>query len=102
MRREDGSVLVWTAFVVGLCAVLVIWIGRLGAAGTSAARVQSVADAAALAGVDGGRPASARVASGNGVTLTSFDDDGSRVTVTVRLGRALASATATSSDEPDP
>jgi hypothetical protein len=31
MRRDRGSVLVWTAFVVGLCALVVVWVGRVGA-----------------------------------------------------------------------
>ncbi len=59
MRRDRGSVLVWTAFVMGLCALMMVWLGRIGAAGTVTARAQSVADVAALAGVDGGgRPRS--------------------------------------------
>jgi uncharacterized membrane protein len=98
MRRDRGSVLVWTAFVMGLSALVIIWLGQIGAAGTEAARAQSVADVAALAGVDGGREASTVVARRNGASLMSFEDDDGRVTVSVRLGPALAEATATSSD----
>jgi hypothetical protein len=99
MRRDRGSVLVWTAFVVGLCALMIIWLGRIGAAGTIAARAQSVADAAALAGVDGGRASSNSVARRNGATLTSYEDEEGRITVEVRVGAASAEATATSGDD---
>jgi hypothetical protein len=98
MRRDRGSVLVWTAFVVGLSALVIIWVGRIGAAGTDAAHAQSVADVVALAGVDGGRAASIAVARRNGASLRSFEIDDGRVTVSVRLGPAVAEATATSSD----
>ena len=90
MRRDRGSVLVWTAFVMGLCALMMVWLGRIGAAGTVTARAQSVADVAALAGVDGGRAAAIAVARRNGARLTSFEDDDGRITVTVRLGPAVA------------
>jgi uncharacterized membrane protein len=101
MRRDGGSVLVWTAFVVGLCALVVVWIGRIGAAGTDASRAQSVADVAALAGVDGGRAAATAVAGRNEAQLTSFEDDDGRITVRVRVGPAVAEATATSSEIDD-
>jgi hypothetical protein len=89
---------VWTAFVMGLCALVTVWLGRIGAASAEAARAQSVADVAALAAVDGGRAASTAVASRNGASLISFEDEGGRITVRVRLGPTVAQATATSSD----
>jgi hypothetical protein len=59
---------------------------------------RSAADAAALAGVTGGRDAAVSVAAANGAEIVVWSRDGRRVTVTVRVGDQTASARAT--DEP--
>jgi Flp pilus assembly protein TadG len=61
-------------------------------------RAQAAADAAALAGVTGGRSASERLAAANGATIVSWSRDGHRVTVTVTVGDRRGTARA--SDEP--
>ena len=58
-------------------------------------RARSAADAAALAGVEGGRDASAAMAAANGAVLVDWRRDGSAVTVTVRVDGRAASARAT-------
>jgi hypothetical protein len=86
---------VWTAFVVGMVAVLAIGISRVGAAAATAAEAQSVADLAALAGVDGGRPAATAVVAANDGRLASYREVGGVVTVSVRVRAATATASAT-------
>jgi predicted MarR family transcription regulator len=61
-------------------------------------RARSAADAAALAGVTGGRGASSALAADNGGELIRFERVGREVTVWVRVGGSSASARAT--DEP--
>jgi len=61
-------------------------------------QARSAADAAALAGVAGGRAAAASIAADNGAELVGFSVDGRRVTVTVSVGGRTATARAT--DEP--
>jgi hypothetical protein len=56
---------------------------------------QSAADAAALAGVIGGRAESASVAAANEATLVAWSRAGHEVTVTVAVGEQRASARAT-------
>jgi len=60
-----------------------------------AARARSAADAAALAGVEGGHTASARLAAANAATLLTWSRRGRTVTVTVRVDDATATASAT-------
>ncbi|HEY5662480.1 MAG TPA: hypothetical protein VIS05_00435 [Ilumatobacter sp.] len=61
-------------------------------------RARSAADAAALAGVTGGRPAAAALAAANGAELVGWSRDGHRVIVEVRVGGQRVTARAT--DEP--
>lgn len=58
-------------------------------------RAHSAADAAALAGVTGGRPAAADLAAANGGVLVSWSVDGARVTVQVQVGDQVVTARAT-------
>ena len=67
-------------------------------------RARTAADAAALAGVVGGREAATTVAQRNGATIESFvsapvggHPDDVQVTVVVRMGDVVASARATNS-----
>ncbi len=58
------------------------------------AKAQTAADAAALAGVSGGRSAAQRFALSNGGILRSFEAAGALVQVRVAVGRAEATARA--------
>ena len=81
------------ALVLG--AMLAIGVGRVGAVVVQRQRDQIAADAAALAGVRGGRATAAAVATANGAALQSFDVRGDEVLVTVTVGAVDASARAT-------
>jgi hypothetical protein len=58
-------------------------------------RARSAADAAALAGVTGGRQAAAAVAGANGALLVTFSEVGHEVLVTVQVGDQRGDARAT-------
>jgi len=58
-------------------------------------RAQAAADAAALAGAVGGRPAAADLAHANGAVLVAWSEDGDEVTVTVEVAGQRARARAT-------
>lgn len=97
--RDRGSMVVLVVFVglgittgvtLGLSPVLVDLIDRQ--------RAQSAADAAALAGVSGGRAASWSIAAANDAMLVEWSRDGQQVSVRVEVGDQRASARAT--DEP--
>jgi hypothetical protein len=84
--------------VVVLAVVAVVAIAEVGGNVVDAGRARTAADAAALAGVEGGPEASTKIASLNGASLVSWssqaDGAGVTVTVTVRVGRASATAAA--------
>ena len=84
--------------LVGLAVVLTLAVGELAADVIDVARARTAADAAALAGVTGGRSAAARLAATNGAELTVWRRAGREVTITVQVGNAVATARAT--DEP--
>lgn len=56
---------------------------------------QAAADAAALAGVEGGRSAAVSIAAANGAVLVSWRTRGDEVTVVVQIDGQRASARAT-------
>jgi hypothetical protein len=58
-------------------------------------RAQNAADAAALAGVEGGPEASARLAAANGGVVVRWHRAGAEVTVSVRVDDQVAEARAT-------
>ncbi|MEX1104702.1 MAG: pilus assembly protein TadG-related protein [Ilumatobacteraceae bacterium] len=98
MRRtlhDRGSVVLLVAAVIVLAGLMAIGVSRLGVAADERARAQTAADAAALAGVSGGRPAASRLAGANGGDLVSFERSGWAVTVVVEVGGARATARAT-------
>lgn len=100
MRRwqtadERGQAVPLTAALVALAVVLVLGMGQLSGDVVDAGRARSAADAAALAGVHGGRVAATSLAARNGAVLTSWRQDGDEVLVTVRVGAASATARAT-------
>jgi len=83
------------AALVAIAGVLVLGIGVLARDVVDAGRARSAADAAALAGVAGGRAASIALATGNGATIVSWQRLGDDVVVTVRVGDATATARGT-------
>ena len=94
--RDRGSMglftmLVGIAVTSAVLAAAIPWLDALG----DVQRAQNAADAAALAGVEGGRAASARFAGANGATLVAWRRDGADVVVTVRYDEREASARAT-------
>jgi hypothetical protein len=98
-RDERGQAVPLGLAVVVVAVIVMVAMAELGADVVDAGRARTAADAAALAGVEGGQDASARVATGNGGALLSWSSvaDGAAVTVTVtvRVGRATATAAAT-------
>lgn len=78
-----------------LGALVAIAVGRVGTVVVQRQRAQIAADAAALAGVWGGRVMAGSVAEANGASLASFDVRGNDVVVTVLVGVVDASARAT-------
>ena len=94
--RDRGSGFVMTVLVgVGVTGGVLVALVPWGSGLVAHERARTAADAAALAGVTGGRGAAATMAAANGGVLVSWARDGSEVTVTVRVGdhRALARAT---------
>ena len=99
MRRHEtdrgsmalATMLVGVALTSAVLTAMVPWVAELG----DRQQAQIAADAAALAGVTGGRSASARLAVANDATLISWRLVGDDVIVTVEVGAQRASARAT-------
>ncbi len=83
------------AVVIG--AALMSALGAIGSTLRDRARAQAAADAAALASLDGGRPAAVALASANGAALLSWASGPGigEVTVVVRVDDVTATARAT-------
>jgi hypothetical protein len=98
VRDDRGQAVPLVLIGVALAIVATVALAELGANVVDAARARTAADAAALAGVEGGREASLRMAVENGATLLSWssrpDGDGFTVTVKVQIGDAAATAAA--------
>jgi hypothetical protein len=101
MKGDDGQAVPLAAGLVAIAALLVVGMGVLAGDVGAAGRARAAADAAALAGVTGGRPASLRLAAANGATLVAWARDGRDVVVTVRVGPATATAGATGGEVGD-
>lgn len=85
------TVLVGLAFTGAALAALVPLFAELDAD----QRARTAADAAALAGVSGGRDAAVDLARANGAELLTWERDGRSVTVTVDVAGRTARARAT-------
>lgn len=87
MEVERGSVTPLLALLVVAVGGLCLGLGHLGAAANSAARAQTAADAAALAGAADGLDAARRYAEANGAEVVELhsEDDGLAVQVIVRV-----------------
>lgn len=94
--RDRGSMLVLVVFVgLAITAAVLLSLMPLLVDLTDREQARSAADAAALAGVTGGRPAASALASANGAELLEWSTSGRDVTVTVRVGHQVVSARAT-------
>jgi hypothetical protein len=98
---DDGQAVPLAAALVVIAALLVVGMGVLARDVGDAGRARSAADAAALAGVVGGRPAAAALAASNGGVLVAWKGGDAVVEVTVRVGRATATARATGGEVQD-
>jgi hypothetical protein len=98
VRDDRGQAVPLALVAVALAILATVPLAELGGNVVDASRARTAADAAALAGVEGGREASTRVAAENGAKLVEWssraDGDGVAVTVKVRTGRATATASA--------
>ncbi|CAB4822253.1 MAG: hypothetical protein F2873_01880 [Actinobacteria bacterium] len=97
VAADRGTISLIVIGVVAVVVVLLLAIGRFGRDLDDSARAQTAADAAALAGVQGGRQLAAEVAEANGAVLVSFAADSDSVRVTTAVSGAVASARATGS-----
>ena len=91
---DRGQAVVLLLAVVVLIVLSMVAVGRFGARVVGIEQAQIAADAAALAGVDGGRAAAARLADANGAALVSFTAIGDDVLVTVVVDGVRATARA--------
>jgi hypothetical protein len=94
-RGSRGQSVLLLLAVVALVAAIVVAVAGVSVRLDAKARAHTAADAAALAGVDGGAPAAARLAAVNGARLVAFRTDGQRVTVVVEVDGQQATAAAT-------
>lgn len=78
-----------------LLVVVLLAIATMGRTMVDRTRAQTAADAAALAGLDGGPSAASRLAARHGAQVIAWSERGDVVTVTVRLGDTTATARAT-------
>lgn len=85
--RDRGQAVLLLLPAIAVAAVVAVAVGRAGRDVIDRSRAQAAADAAALAGVDGGRPAAAALATANGGALLAFEEApaGSYLTVTVEV-----------------
>jgi hypothetical protein len=85
------------ASVLTVTVLATAGLARLGGAMVDASRAQAAADAAALAAIDGGTAAAARLADRNGARLVSVSRVGDDVVVVVDVEGATATARASAS-----
>ena len=94
--RDRGAMTVLVV-LVALAITAAIMLGLVPVLGelTDRQQARSAADAAALAGVTGGRSAAATLAAANDAALVGWSRSGREVTVTVRVGGQTVTARAT-------
>lgn len=100
MTAERGSAALPVLALMGIASSLSFAVARVGAVLVDEARAEVAADAAALAGVYGGRSMADRVATLNGARLVSSTDElggGGEFAVEVQVGRIVRAAAAVDS-----
>ena len=93
--RDRGQAIVLVLAVVVVTVVCAVGVGRFSTRLVDSQQAQLAADAAALAGVVGGREDAERLATLNDGVLTVFVITGEEVMVEVRVGAETAQARAT-------
>jgi hypothetical protein len=94
-RNDRGqAVILVVAVVAVLMVVSMTALAAMGITSLERTRAQTAADAAALASLDGGADAATDLAARHGGVVTHWSTTGPDVTVTVRIGRASATARA--------
>jgi len=78
----------------GVAAALTVAFADFAGDLVEASRARTAADAAALAGASGGRAAANELASANGAEIVAWEESPDTVSVTVRVGDAIADARA--------
>ncbi len=91
---DGGQVLPMLALVILVAMASALAVARLGVEVIDRARARTAADAAALAGVDGGRSAADAAARANGGRLVHFVSSGGATEVEVQVGGSEATARA--------
>jgi hypothetical protein len=91
-----GSATLLVVVVVVVLASVALAVGRFGRGLNDAARAQTAADAAALAGSVGGRDRASDLATANHAVLVSFVEIGASVRVVVTVDGVVATARASS------
>ena len=103
-RDERGQAVPLVAIVVAIALLVTLGMAELATSVGDAGRARAAADAAALAGVEGGHQRAAALAAANGAELVAWtsrpDGSGVTVVVTVRVGRARATAAASNRGPP--
>lgn len=92
---DRGQAVALVLVVVAFAALVIVAVGRFGGRIIDRQQAQVAADAAALAGVVGGRDAAQRVAAANSGVLESFVVDDGDVIVVVAVASERATARAT-------
>ncbi|MEI7593782.1 MAG: pilus assembly protein TadG-related protein [Actinomycetes bacterium] len=82
------------ALLIAFALLVSLGLSQLGSMVLDRVHARTAADAAALAGVTGGRTAADRFAQANNGRVEQFVDRGGETEVTVRVGRARATARA--------
>jgi Flp pilus assembly protein TadG len=93
-RGDRGQATVLVAAVLAVTVLATAGLARLGGVMVDGSRAQAAADAAALAAVEGGVDAAARLADRNGARLVSVGRVGDDVVVVVEVDGATATARA--------
>lgn len=93
--RDRGQAIVLLLAFVVVVVVCAVAMGHFSARLVDKQQAQLAADAAALAGVVGGRVAAERLATANDAVLTEFVVTGDEVMVAVQVGDESAQARAT-------
>jgi hypothetical protein len=78
----------------GVAAALTVAFADFAGDLVDASRARTAADAVALAGASGGHAAARRLAAANDAEIVAWSEDADTVTVTVRVGSAVAEARA--------
>jgi NhaP-type Na+/H+ or K+/H+ antiporter len=94
-ERDRGQAIVLVLALVVIAVVCAVAMGRFSARLVDKQQAQLAADAAALAGVVGGRAAAERLATANDAVLTDFVVAGDEVIVEVQVRHESAQARAT-------